>query len=94
MEAKGYGRLPINALKDTNLSLKAKGLLCQLCVPGISWDNSIETLMELTGEGRHLVRSCILELEATGYLERHIIRDERSRFRACEYKISNTAFEW
>jgi len=57
-------------LKDKRLTLKAKGLLCQLLSLPKEWDFSIAGLAKITGEGRTSIRSALDCLDKAGYVEK------------------------
>lgn len=73
-------------LEDRTVSLKAKGLYALISSQPLHWDNSILALVEASGEGRHIVCTALNELEQTGYLERHQIK-ENGRFCGMEYEL-------
>ena len=58
-------------LRDTNLSLKAKGLLSVFLSLPDEWHYSISGLMKITKEGRDCLTAVIKELEKAGYLVRY-----------------------
>lgn len=57
-------------LKDTRLSLKAKGLFTVMLSVSPSWEFSISGFASLFKEGRDSISSALAELEDCGYLER------------------------
>ena len=79
--------IPNSLLKDKRLSLKAKGLLCQLLSFPESWDYSISGLSQVTGEGKTSIRSALDCLDKAGYVERKFIRDESGKFLKQEWTI-------
>ena len=73
--------------RDTNLSMKAKGLLgFMLSVPD-DWDYSERGLAKCFSDGRDAVRSTLKELEEHGYLIRQKVRDEKGRLCGTDYLI-------
>lgn len=66
---------------DNTISLKAKGLLCQMLSFPDDWEYSIAGLIKTNKEGESAIVSAIKELEDAGYLIRAEERDERGRFR-------------
>ena len=75
--------MPANVLylRDTNLSLKAKGLLAQ-------WYRlATEYLVQLNPNGEWAVRSALRELETAGYIVRYQQRDASGRFLSTEYIV-------
>lgn len=74
-------------LRDTNLSLKAKGLLSVFLSLPDEWHYSISGLMKITKEGRDCLTTVIKELEKAGYLVRYQSRDETGKIVGIEYVI-------
>ena len=74
-------------LRDTNLSLKAKGLLSVFLSLPDEWHYSISGLMKITKEGRDCLTAVIKELEKAGYLIRYQSRDETGKIVGIEYVI-------
>lgn len=74
-------------IKDTNLSLKAKGLaLIMLSLPD-DWRFTEKWLTSQTTDGISAYQSAISELETRGYLVRKQIKDERGKFGANDYTL-------
>ena len=66
---KNYTTVANYCLRDKNLSLKAKGLLCLvLSLPEV-WDYSIRGLVSLVKEEERAVKSTLKELKDAGYLQ-------------------------
>lgn len=74
-------------LRDTNLSLKAKGLLSVFLSLPDEWHYSISGLMKITREGRDCLTAVIKELEKAGYLVRYQSRNETGKIVGIEYVI-------
>ena len=74
-------------LRDTNLSLKAKGLLSVFLSLPDEWHYSISGLMKISKEGRDCLTAVIKELEKAGYLVRYQSRDETGKIVGIEYVI-------
>ncbi len=74
-------------LKDTQLSLKSKGLLSMMLSLPDEWDYSERGLAAICKEGVDAIHSAIKELERTGYIERHQLRDLFGRLSDVEYVI-------
>lgn len=82
--------MPANVLylRDTNLSLKAKGLLAQmLLLASNGFHLSTEHLVQLNPNGKAAVRSALRELENAGYITRYQQRDASGRFLSTEYIV-------
>lgn len=75
-----YTVMPNKHLRDKNLSLKAKGLLCTMyCLPN-EWDYSMNGLVKITNTGITAIRSTIAELEINGYITRQQQRNEKGQY--------------
>ena len=66
-----YTVIDNHVFKNTELSLKAKGLLCQMLSLPDEWDYSLEGLVSLSNDGISSVRSALKELENQRYFKRH-----------------------
>lgn len=78
------------ATSDTNLSLKALGLLCKMLSLPDGWEFSEKGLAAIMPkDGITAIRSGLKELEQAGYLHRRQVR-EGGRFREWEWEVSNT----
>ena len=71
---------------NTALSLKAKGLLCQMLSLPDGWEYSIEGLAQLCSDGRTSVASAVKELEEAGYIRRIQVR-EGGKVAGIEYVV-------
>lgn len=60
---------------NTSLSLKAKGLLCQMLSLPDEWEYSIEGLATLCSDGKASIATALKELEDAGYFRRIQVRD-------------------
>ena len=67
---KDYTVMSNHHLRDSALSLKAKGLLSQMLALPDDWDYSVAGLAYINREGVGVIRSAINELEGAGYLQR------------------------
>lgn len=83
--------MPTNVLylRDTNLSLKAKGLLAQMLLLAQCefYRLSTECLVHMNPNGGSAVRSALRELETAGYITRYQQRDASGRFLGTEYIV-------
>lgn len=87
-EKRGSFTVIDNAIfRNYNLSLKAKGLLCQMLSLPDGWEFSVEGLTKLSTDGRSAVTSALTELEEHGYFYRKEVR-ENGKFKGIEYMIS------
>jgi hypothetical protein len=78
-------------LRDKNLSLKAKGLLCWMLSNTDDWDYSVEGIVAVMKESRDAICSALTELEDYGYLTRRKLRDG-GKFGGVEYLITELPF--
>lgn len=76
--------------KESEMSLKAKGLLSLMLSLPDNWDYSINGLVSLSKDGRDSVRKALEELEKYGYLKRTALKDKQGRFAGYEYDIYET----
>jgi hypothetical protein len=74
-------------LRDTELSLKAKGLLSLMLSLPDDWDYTLFGLTVICKDGMSSIRAAIAELEEAGYLSRHRIRNEKGQLADTEYTI-------
>lgn len=77
-----------HALRDDNLSLKARGLLVTMLSLPNNWKFSENGLCELfKKDGQASIRSGLKELESSGYLVRRRTRDDMGRVDGVEWII-------
>ena len=74
-------------LRDTNLSLKAKGLLSMMLSLPEDWNYTTRGLAKICKEGVDAIGAALRELEAAGYIVRHKLRDRQGRISDTEYVI-------
>lgn len=72
-----FVQIPNAWMRDSRLSLKARGLLAQIMTHREDWSLSINRLALDNGEGKHAIRQAIAELEKFGYLVRDQVNDKR-----------------
>ena len=84
---KNYTVMSNYHLKDRNLSLKSKGLLSVILSLPDDWNYTTRGLATICKEGVDCIGASLRELEAAGYLERNMLRDERGRIADTEYII-------
>ena len=86
-KTKDYTTMANHHLKDSTLSLKAKGLLSVILSLPDDWDYTLAGLTYINREGKDAIREAIKELEAAGYIVRTRIRDAQGRLRGSDYVI-------
>ena len=91
--AKGYTVINNHLLKNTNLSLKAKGLLCLMFSLPENWNFSTAGLTSIVKDGEASVRATLKELEENKYLIRTAIRDDKGIIVDWEYRIFETPYD-
>ena len=74
-------------LKDSRLSLKAKGLMTMMISLPKEWNFTVKGLAKLSTDGEYSVRAAIKELEQHGYLKRNELRDKSGKIADTEYTI-------
>ena len=87
-----YTVLSNHHLRDTRLSLKAKGLLSLMLSLPDDWDFSAKGIAAHCHEGRDSVESGLKELEREGYLLRRRIRSPNGCFSHIQYDIYEESF--
>jgi len=65
-----YTQIPNDWVRDSNLSLKAIGLLTQLMSHRPGWNMSVSSLARFNKVGVDTIKSAVKELELYGYLKR------------------------
>ena len=74
-------------IRDTNLSLKARGLFILMLSLPDRWEFSVRGLSKIAGEGVDAIRSGLKELEKQGYLLRERERKADGRLGDMEYTL-------
>jgi hypothetical protein len=82
-----YTILDNGFLNDSQLSLKAKGLLAYLLSRPDDWQVYVRQLTETTTDGLVSIKNAIKELEAMGYVEKQQNRSEGGQFGHMEYIV-------
>lgn len=72
-------------IRDTNLSLKARGLFILMLSLPERWEFSVKGLSKIAGEGLDAIRSGLHELEEQGYLSRQRKRNAEGKLGDMEY---------
>lgn len=78
-------------IRDTRLSLKARGLLILMLSLPDCWQFSVKGLATLSGEGNDSIRGGIKELEEVGYLSRKRKHLPNGRLGEMEYTLYEQA---
>lgn len=86
-KTKNFTIVSNDIIKDTNLSLKAKGLLITLLSLPPQWHFTEKGLSVATGEGLKSIRSGLQELEDNKYLFRYQTKSEDGKFGKMNYIV-------
>lgn len=84
---KDYTVMANHHLRNTGLSLKAKGLLSLMLSLPENWDYTTKGLSRICKDGIDSISATVKELEASGYVIRKRIRNERGQLTSTEYTI-------
>lgn len=76
-----------NDVFRSDLSLKARGMLCTMLSLPDDWEFSENGLQAILKDGQTSVRSAIKELESAGFLSRTRERDENGRMGKCVWIV-------
>ena len=86
-KTKDYTVMANHHLRNKSLSLKAKGLLSLMLSLPEDWDYTVKGLAYICKDGIDSINGAIKELEATGYISRKRIRNEKGQLTTTEYTI-------
>lgn len=87
---KNKDQLPKKALRNDQISLKAKGMLCMLMSLN-DWNYNMPALKHVCCEGEKAIRSALKELEKFGYLRRERMHGKDGKIEYVYY-ISDIPF--
>lgn len=86
-KTKDYTVMANHHLRNTALSLKAKGLLSLMLSLPESWDYTTKGLSCICKDGIDSINATVKELEEVGYVVRKRIRNEKGQLTSTEYTI-------
>jgi hypothetical protein len=86
-KTQNYTVMSNHHLRNTALSLKAKGLLSQMLSLPDTWDYTLAGLSRINREKVEAIRTAVLELEKAGYITRRQSRDGKGKMSNIEYTI-------
>jgi len=86
-KTQNYTVMSNHHLRNTTLSLKAKGLLSQMLSLPEAWDFTLAGLSHINRESVDAIRTAVQELERAGYITRSRERKENGRYGGAEYII-------
>ena len=86
-KTRDYTVMSNHHLRNTALSLKAKGLLSLMLSLPENWDYTTKGLSKICKDGIDSICSTIKELEQQGYIIRQRVRNEKGQLTTVEYTI-------
>ncbi|MDI3477408.1 MAG: hypothetical protein PWQ37_3027 [Candidatus Petromonas sp.] len=86
-KTKDYTVMANHHLRNTEISLKAKGLLSLMLSLPDNWDYTTKGLSCICKDGIDSINATIKELETSGYLIRRRIRNDKGQLTTTEYTI-------
>lgn len=86
-KTRDYTVMSNHHLRNTELSLKAKGLLSLMLSLPENWDYTTKGLSMICKDGIDSINSGVKELEANGYVIRRRLRNEKGQLTTTEYTI-------
>ena len=86
-KTKDYTVMANHHLRNTTLSLKAKGLLSLMLSLPDDWDYTLKGLARICRDGVDSIAAAVKELEESGYIVRRRVRDDKGRVGEMEYTI-------
>ena len=86
-KTRDYTVMANHHLRNTQLSLKAKGLLSLMLSLPDNWDYTTKGLSCICKDGIDSINATIKELEISGYLIRRRIRNDKGQLTTTEYTI-------
>ena len=86
-KTKDYTVMANHHLRNTELSLKAKGLLSLMLSLPENWDYTTKGLSKICKDGIDSINATVKELEANGYVIRRRLRNNKGQLTTTEYTI-------
>lgn len=86
-KTKDYTVMANHHLRNTELSLKAKGLLSLMLSLPENWDYTTKGLSHICKDGIDSINATVRELEANGYVIRRRLRNKKGQLTTTEYTI-------
>jgi len=86
-KTRDYTVMSNHHLRNTDLSLKAKGLLSLMLSLPENWDYTTKGLSMICKDGIDSINSGVKELEANGYVIRRRLRNDKGQLTTTEYTI-------
>ena len=89
-KTRDYTVMSNHHLRNTELSLKSKGLLSMMLSLPEDWNYTTRGLASICKEGTDSIGSALKELERAGYIVRNRLRDSKGKIVDVEYVIYET----
>lgn len=89
-KTQGFTIISSNILRDKNLSIRDRGLLCTLLSLPDNWEFSILGLTKILPDGKDTIRTSLQRLEKLGYLKRIQVKDSTGKFAGYDYQLYET----
>ena len=86
-KTRDYTVMSNHHLRNTELSLKAKGLLSLMLSLPENWDYTTKGLSKICKDGIDSINATVKELEANGYVIRRRLRNNKGQLTTTEYTI-------
>ena len=86
-KTRDYTVMSNHHLRNTSLSLKAKGLLSLMLSLPDNWDYTTKGLASICKDGIDSICSAVKELEQHGYIVRERVRNDKGQLTTIEYTI-------
>ena len=86
-KTRDYTVMSNHHLRNTSLSLKAKGLLSLMLSLPDNWDYTTKGLASICKDGIDSICSAVKELEQHGYIVRERVRNNKGQLTTIEYTI-------
>lgn len=86
-QGRNYAAIPNAAMRDTALSLEARGMLALMMGYSDDWTFFRAHLMEVAGVGREKFQRIMAELQGAGYVTRETLRGEGGHVAGTTYVI-------
>lgn len=83
----GFTVIANTVLRDKNLGITERGLLCTMLSLPDEWEFSENGLQAILPDGQTKIRTALKKLEAAGYLRRTQRRDDRGRVSGWDWEV-------
>ena len=87
--SRSYAAIPNAAMRDSSISIEARGLLALLMTYADDWEFSVDHIRSLCGVGRDKIRAMLRELDTAGYLIRKTLQGDDGRLLGSSWVIND-----